>query len=61
MTKKDYVAIAKAIQTARDSWDVPNAQGERNGIGYAAEALCPVFKADNDCFDRDRFLRACGL
>lgn len=48
MTRKNYIAIAEAIATANDKDEV-------------AHNLCAVFKRDNSQFDRERFLKACGV
>jgi hypothetical protein len=48
MTKKDYVAIARCISQAQT-------------VRALADALCEVFAADNERFDRRRFMAACGF
>jgi len=49
MTKKDYIAIAKAIK----GLDASKGNKER-----FLEALLPVFLADNPRFDAQRFANA---
>lgn len=46
MTKKDYIAIAKAMRLARTVKEV-------------VDELCVVFKHDNPNFDPQRFKEAC--
>ncbi len=50
MTRKDYVAIARAIALVR---------GDCDGLVPLVEELCAIFKADNPRFDKDRFISAC--
>lgn len=55
MSRKDYVRSANVIA---------NAQKEPSDLVTAreiADGLADVFAADNDKFDRKRFLRACGF
>lgn len=61
MSRKDYVAIAKAISSevqslkVADNWD---------GIDTAytiTKVIADVFGADNERFDRDKFITACGF
>lgn len=59
MTRKDYIAIARAIS---DSVRVQEGQGKQvDGIMFTAEMIARELKTDNPRFDRDRFMRACGL
>lgn len=53
MTKKDYIAIAAVVksQSFTDPQDKTN----------LAHALASMLRQDNDRFDRDRFLDACGV
>jgi hypothetical protein len=52
-SRRQYVAIADALAGER---------GWENGVDLerAAEVLASVFEADNERFDRRRFLAACG-
>ena len=53
MTRKDYVMIAEVIAT---SWH-SSAETKRDLAQNMADAL----ETDNPRFDRDRFLKACGV
>jgi hypothetical protein len=60
MTRKDYCAIAGAINRAQthDEWeggDIPWA------IWLTAEYVADALAADNPRFDRQRFMDACGV
>lgn len=60
MTKKDYALIAQALKEAQPSWD--DYSGEAydqhcNDCEVVAEALA----RDNPRFNRERFLKACGV
>lgn len=58
MTKKDYIALAKAISDARKSV----AEGYNRGRTIDEEIILHmvhVFKRDNPKFDADKFREAC--
>lgn len=63
MTKKDYEAIAKVIhrcllgERPYDEWEAGFVAGARS----IALDLTQIFEADNPRFDREKFLRACGV
>jgi len=65
VTKKDYERIARAIagqhsEIARDDervWE----SAYKIGVCDAARALADALAEDNPRFDRERFLRACGV
>ena len=67
MTRKDYVAIAAVIANAR----LPNGAGpfitreaaETHAAcrGFIGRALAGVMAQGNPRFDRERFLKACGV
>lgn len=64
MTKKDYAAIAAIFaridcnpENDSDLYDA----GHTTAMRCMALELCTVFKRDNPRFDRDRFLKACGI
>lgn len=60
MTRKDYVMIADSIKASRENWEgfTPEAQDAIDGL---ARSLSSKLQADNDRFDRARFLTACGV
>lgn len=63
MTRKDYVAIARAIKNIRESLTVAHVStGNRevalSAVDSTAYALASVLQQDNERFDRDRFLLA---
>ena len=65
MTKKDYVAIAGAIKTARTK-QVTTGRTQHTifatwAVDDTAIAIADVLRADNSKFDTTRFLQACGL
>ena len=56
MTRKDYVAIARAIYQTR--------QDRHDGVATmtlesVAERIATVMEVDNPRFDRERFIKAC--
>lgn len=59
MTRKDYEMIAEAIEDAYKVCDASNS--DTFGVTEAAHALADQFQTDNPRFDRDRFLKACGV
>lgn len=58
MTRKHYVAIAAIIRRHLDSDAGSDAHDAVAGV---AVALAGTFAADNQAFDRTRFLEACGV
>ena len=60
MTKKDYEAIAAAIAHTKMLAD-SNGYGAYSTLEEVAEQLAAVMAADNERFDRARFLKACGV
>jgi hypothetical protein len=67
MTRKDYVAIAAALNSARSQ---PAQAGEtltqaaadfNCGLKTAAQRIADHFARDNSHFDRGRFMTACGM
>jgi len=54
MTRKDYEALAKELR------QVPSVDQYETWIG-CVNAVARVLAADNPRFNRDRFLRACGV
>lgn len=63
MTKKDYEAIAAAIAQAKMSTtdDGYSADTIDVAIYRVATNLASIMIADNERFDRAKFLRACGV
>lgn len=63
MTRKDYVLIAGALKSSHVSNTLNN--GNRalynNGIDNAASLIADALARDNPRFDRERFLKACGV
>lgn len=56
MTRKDYVLIAAAIAKMPDF-----ASSLRTAKASAAASLADALASDNARFDRERFLKACGV
>lgn len=72
MTNKDYKAIARSINGStvlmpplnlsltdneKDVWIT----GSKDQLRQIAMDLCEVMHRDNPRFDRERFLKACGI
>lgn len=55
MTRKDYVAVAKIIADNDSGMSIWTVRAR------IADALAEMFAADNPRFDRERFLKACGI
>ena len=53
MTRKDYIAIAKAVNHTR------NIAYEFNATNALINALCDVFRYDNPRFDAAKFRAVC--
>lgn len=59
MSRKDYVAVAEAIErTKDDSHDVLDSYSV---LKIAAQRVADVFAQDNPRFNRTRFMTACGF
>jgi hypothetical protein len=56
VTRKDYILIAAALQTAMRHAD--GVRAAQAGIEYAAHELCAALAGNNPRFDRARFLEA---
>jgi hypothetical protein len=61
MTKKDYIVLAQNFR-----FTVDNCKALENTQGYEAikgviRGLCVDLKRDNDKFNSQKFLTACGL
>lgn len=65
MTKKHYEAIANIyrlqIQSARRHTRKEHREIEEYADTSTAKALADYFAQDNPRFDRERFLKACGI
>ena len=63
MTRKDYEAIAKAINATMG--DAPEDHDKKvswqRGLAHLVGRLEQVFAADNPNFDQSKFAKACGL
>ena len=57
MTRKNYNKIASLIHNAVTD-DIGNT---REGIILLSDVIADYFKEDNCLFDKDRFMKACGL
>lgn len=58
MTRRDYVALASALEDALIDADTKQ---ERLGVALAARSIADKLADDNARFDRPRFLKAVGL
>ncbi len=64
MTKKDYVKFAEMVKYNRANTGTGMDEtfaGYRVACNDFAYAMADIFKEDNPRFDRDRFLKACGI
>lgn len=62
MTRKDYVLIAKVIEGAiKYEQDFNKSEDKANALMAVAHTFSSVLGADNPRFDRERFLKACGI
>ena len=59
MSKKDYELIAATIRTERELFD--GNEAAEIGIERIAYGRTDLFYENNDRFDRDKFLIACGI
>jgi len=59
MTRKDYELIAAAIREEVNLWR--DGSESQHMVGKTAKAISTALAKDNPRFDRDRFLRACGI
>jgi hypothetical protein len=59
VTKKDYIAIARELNDARPTADMPSLMLEQ--YRRDVHAIMAVLRRDNGRFDEARFLTACGL
>ena len=62
MTRKDYVAIAQAFQTAQTAMENSRCiESPASALAEVAFRIALAMKQDNARFDRARFLKACGV
>lgn len=61
MTRKDYELIARALIDSKPLFDSYEDRCERHGWRVACHSVCEALASDNSRFDRDRFLKACGV
>lgn len=70
MTKKDYVKIAKVLKDKRDllgpqeTWtneDKRHFAGFLQACDMLIESFADMLAEDNPRFDREKFIRACGI
>jgi len=66
-SRKDYIAIAKILEAERriishpdnaQAQEILSAEAENSRIAYR---LADYFTGDNSLFNKDRFLKACGV
>ena len=64
-SKRDYVAIARAIKAERIAATTMHDGAYQTGMLFSCsrieQALADYFASDNPRFDRSRFLEACGV
>jgi len=61
MTHKDYVAIAAALHRTGMAVNIGGKKTAEYAIRLAATDLAATLAADNPRFDREWFLKACGV
>ena len=62
MTRKEYELIARAMKSRRDDLVESRASFDRiSSCDCTIEALADALASENPLFDRERFLRACGV
>lgn len=61
MTRKDYIRIAEAIQSARYTCSQAGTETANKACNVVAFEFARLLAADNPRFDRERFLTACGV
>lgn len=59
MTKKDYIAIASAIETAYATHD--DDRLDMRFLKHLSNMVADKLSEDNPRFDRAKFLKACGV
>lgn len=61
MTRKDYVAIAAAIHRTGMAITIGPKKSAEYTLKLAASDIAATMANDNPRFDRERFLKACGV
>ncbi|HWV45626.1 MAG TPA: hypothetical protein VN039_06345 [Nitrospira sp.] len=64
MTRKHYIATAAMFADMMDGMSIIGSNfiaGYARAIVDAANNMADIFEADNPRFDRDKFIKACGL
>lgn len=61
MTRKDYILIAEALKTVRDGYSPHWNANLFRACDDHAHDLADRLGRDNPRFERDRFLKACGV
>lgn len=67
MTKKDYIKFAEMIKRCSDAnHEIDGSINQWQSIAHdtltdIAFEIIGIFESDNPNFDRERFLKACGL
>ena len=62
MTRKQFEAIAQAFREIEGDYDIQACNDVSAGIiKYLAESIADVCADNNPNFDRERFIKACGL
>ena len=64
MTRKDYIKFATLIKSHEcpGGANLDRLGGWNQSRNELAERMCEwIFESDNPNFDRDRFLKACGV
>ncbi len=65
MSRKDYLALAEVIayelQELRGAVENSHTRHQMHTLVLVAYGMCEVFHKDNNQFDEDRFMGACGF
>ena len=61
MTRKDYPMLAEALRKAEPPDASYHGEDEYTGWKRAVRGVAEALAEDNRAFDKDRFLRDCGV
>ena len=61
MTKKDYALVAKCVSAMLDKYPVDTHRLQRIAVYNLVGKLVSEFQLDNPKFNKDKFIKACGL